>query len=168
MITEDGGDSWHLRRAPSHSELIHVDFDGDRRGWIVGAGGTILSTRRRSDLEQTDFRNNGNPLPHRIPAMIRTDGLSVKRAQSSERQMGGETWTKVAATVNSTLLSVQFVNDDDGWAIGRGGTILRSDNGGSSWIQQESGTKQNLYALYFNKKIGWAVGGSGMILRYEK
>jgi photosystem II stability/assembly factor-like uncharacterized protein len=66
------------------------------------------------------------------------------------------------------LLSVEFVSDDEGWAVGRAGTILRSDDAGVSWIQQESAVKNNLYALHFNRKIGWAVGGNGMILRYER
>jgi len=52
--------------------------------------------------------------------------------------------------------------------VGRAGTILRSDDAGVSWIQQESTIKNNLFALHFNKKIGWAVGGNGMILRYER
>jgi photosystem II stability/assembly factor-like uncharacterized protein len=60
------------------------------------------------------------------------------------------------------------MNDDHGWAIGRGGTILRTSDQGRSWIQQQSTTKQNLYSLFFNKKIGWVVGGEGIILRYEE
>jgi photosystem II stability/assembly factor-like uncharacterized protein len=68
----------------------------------------------------------------------------------------------------ATLLSVQFVSDDNGWAVGRSGTILRTDDAGLNWIEQESGTKQNLYGLYFVKKIGWAVAGYGMLLRYEQ
>jgi photosystem II stability/assembly factor-like uncharacterized protein len=68
----------------------------------------------------------------------------------------------------STLLNVQFVGDDNCWAVGRSGTILRTDDAGLTWIEQESGTKQNLYGLYFVKKIGWAVGGDGMLLRYEQ
>jgi photosystem II stability/assembly factor-like uncharacterized protein len=81
---------------------------------------------------------------------------------------GGETWTPVATNVKVTLLSVQFLSDDEGWAIGRGGTILRSGDQGRTWTQQSSTTKQNLYSLHFNKKIGWAVGGEGVILRYER
>ncbi|MGI9067764.1 MAG: YCF48-related protein [Pyrinomonadaceae bacterium] len=65
-------------------------------------------------------------------------------------------------------MNVQFVDDDTGWAVGRGGTILRTGNAGATWIAQESGTKQNLYGLYFIKKVGWAVGGDGMLLRYEQ
>jgi photosystem II stability/assembly factor-like uncharacterized protein len=67
-----------------------------------------------------------------------------------------------------TILSVQFLNDDEGWAIGRSGMILRSEDQGRTWIQQDSTTKQNLYALNFNKKIGWAVGGDGIVLRFER
>jgi photosystem II stability/assembly factor-like uncharacterized protein len=63
---------------------------------------------------------------------------------------------------------VQFLNDDDGWAIGRSGTILRSSDEGRTWVPQQSTTKQNLYSLNFNKKIGWAVGADGVILRYEQ
>jgi photosystem II stability/assembly factor-like uncharacterized protein len=70
--------------------------------------------------------------------------------------------------VRSTLLSVRFVNEDDGWIVGRSGTILRTEDGGQTWLQQESSTKQNLYSLHFNKKIGWAVGGDGVVLSYER
>ncbi len=168
VITDDGGETWQLRRAPSRSELIHIDFDNDRRGWIVGAGGTILKT---VDGGQTWTKQNSGTKVTLYHVDFRNDkkGWVVGEKGAILRTIdGGETWTPVSVTINSTLLSVQFVNDDDGWAVGRGGTILRSDDGGLSWIQQESGTKHNLYALYFNKKIGWAVGGNGIMLRYER
>jgi photosystem II stability/assembly factor-like uncharacterized protein len=66
------------------------------------------------------------------------------------------------------LLSVQFVGEGDGWIVGRGGVILRSSDSGRTWVEQESTTKQNLYALFINKKNGWAVGAEGLILRYER
>ncbi|MGH9959045.1 MAG: WD40/YVTN/BNR-like repeat-containing protein, partial [Pyrinomonadaceae bacterium] len=37
VFTDDSGQTWTRQRAPSRSELIHIDFDNDRRGWIVGA-----------------------------------------------------------------------------------------------------------------------------------
>jgi len=52
--------------------------------------------------------------------------------------------------------------------VGRGGIILRSGDGGRTWVEQESTTKQNLFALFINKKNGWAVGADGLILRYER
>ena len=46
--------------------------------------------------------------------------------------------------------------------------ILRSGDGGRTWIEQESGVKQNLYALFMMKKNGWVVGSDGLILIYKE
>ena len=70
--------------------------------------------------------------------------------------------------MRSTLLSVQFIDEDEGWIVGRGGVILRSSDGGRTWVRQESKTAQNLYALFVDKKKGWAVGGDGIVLEYDR
>ena len=44
LSTDNGGASWQRQRVPVRDELIHLDFDGDRRGWVVGRGGVILRT----------------------------------------------------------------------------------------------------------------------------
>ena len=166
--TDDGGETWRRQRAPSRLELIHIDFVSDKRGWIVGDGGTILFTRDGGQswtkqnagvnvtLYHVDFRNDKDGWA------VGEQGILLRTAD------GGETWTSVATNVKVTLLSVQFLSDDEGWAIGRGGTILRSSDQGRTWTPQTSTTKQNLYSLHFNKKIGWAVGGAGTVLRYER
>ena len=39
-------------------------------------------------------------------------------------------------------------------------------NSEAQWIQQNSGTNQNLYDIEFlNEKTGWAVGGGGVVLK---
>jgi photosystem II stability/assembly factor-like uncharacterized protein len=166
--TVDGGNTWQRQSAPSKLELIHLDFDNDKRGWIVGAGGTILKTE---DAGLTWVKQNAGTNSTIYHIEIRNDkrGWAVGERGTVLRTVdGGATWDHIRIEAKSTLLSVQFLGEDDGWAVGRGGTILRSGDSGRSWVQQESSTKQNLYALYFNKKIGWAVGGDGMVLRYER
>ena len=167
LYTDNAGETWQRQRAPSRLELIHIDFANDKRGWISGADGTILTTvdggaswtRQETGTKATifhiDFRNEKK-------------GLAVGERGTILRTLdGGVTWTPVVVNARSTLLNVQFVTDDHCWAVGRSGTILRTDDGGLSWIEQESGTKQNLYSLYLVKKTGWAVGGAGVLLRYE-
>lgn len=168
IYTDNGGETWQRQRAPSSSELIHVDFDNDKRGWIVGDGGTILYTNDGGDswsrqnsgtnvtLYHVDFRNDKKGLA------VGAKGTLLKTSD------GGSTWSAVKTNVPGTLLSVEFVNEDEAWAVGRGGTILRTGDGGSSWVKQEASGAQNLYALQFQKKIGWAVGSNGLILRYER
>ena len=168
VFTDDGGDTWQRQQAPSRLELIHIDFVNDKRGWIVGAGGTILATR---DGGQNWTRQDSGTTATIFHLDFRDEkkGWAVGEKGTVLRTVdGGETWMAVVTNVRATMLSVQFLNDDDGWAVGRGGTILRSEDTGKTWLQQEATTKQNLYALYFNKKVGWAVGGDGTILRYER
>jgi photosystem II stability/assembly factor-like uncharacterized protein len=168
VYTDNGGETWTRQRAPSRLELIHIDFDNDKRGWIVGAGGTILKTVDAGVTWMKQTSGTSGTIYH-IHFRDDKNGWAVgERGMILLTRDGGEHWEPVALTVRSTLLSVRFVNDDNGWAVGRSGTILRTADGGRTWIQQESSTKQNLYGLYFNKKIGWAVGGDGMMLRYER
>lgn len=167
-ITRDGGVTWQVLHAPTSQELIHIDFVDEKRGWIVGAGGAILHTEdagetwTKQDSETTatlyhvDFRNE-------------KQGWTVgEKGTILRTQDGGRIWQKVDSPARGTLLSVQFVNEDEGWIVGRGGVILRSGDRGQTWIEQESGTKQNLYALFIDKKNGWAVGTDGLILRYQR
>lgn len=169
LSTSDGGATWRRQVVPSRDELIHLDFDGEKRGWIVGDRGTILRTtdggaswvrlqpRVNTTLYHVDFRGQDDGW------IVGGRGTVLRTAD------GGDTWTPVSVPgVRATLLSVQFVNGEEGWIVGRGGTILRSGDGGRTWVRQESGTQQNLYALFLNKKNGWAVGAGGLVMRYER
>ena len=168
LYTDNGGETWQRQRAPSRLELIHIDFANDKRGWIVGTGGNDSRyRRRRTNLDQTRVGNDRHDLPRRFSQREkRAGGRRAGHDPAHHRRRADLDPVEIAK--RSTLLNVQFVNDDKGWAVGRGGTILRTDDGGATWIEQESGTKENLYGLYFVKKIGWAVGGDGMLLRYEQ
>jgi photosystem II stability/assembly factor-like uncharacterized protein len=167
-ITRDSGTTWQMLEAGTQQELIHIDFVDDERGWIVGAGGAILHTedagetwsRQQSGVTETlyhvDFRNS-------------KQGIAVgERGIILTTRDSGQTWFKISSPSRSTLLSVQFVSEEDVWAVGRSGVILRSGDGGHTWAAQESGTRQNLYALFINKKEGWAVGGDGLVMKYAQ
>ena len=56
-----------------------------------------------------------------------------------------------------------------GWAVGFGGTILRTENGGASWTAQTSGSSNPLWSVSMGAdgRLGWAVGVRGTILRTE-
>ena len=50
--------------------------------------------------------------------------------------------------------------------VGWVGTILRTDDGGATWVTQASGTTENLWGVSFtDANTGTAVGGDGTILR---
>ncbi len=169
LFTADGGATWQRQTVPTHDELIHLDFSGDKRGWITGDKGTILRTTD-GGTTWTRLRTDTNATLYHVDFLDDERGWVVGARGTMLRTLdGGDSWLAAAVpTPQATLLSVNFVNGDEGWIVGRGGVILRASDSGRTWVQQESGTKQNLYALTMNKKHGVAVGGDGLVLQYER
>jgi photosystem II stability/assembly factor-like uncharacterized protein len=57
-------------------------------------------------------------------------------------------------------LAVSFTDANTGTAVGLFGTILRTTNGGASWVQQPSGTTDDLDGVSFTDTLtGTVVGG---------
>ena len=64
------------------------------------------------------------------------------------------------------LFGVSFSDANTGTAVGSGGTILRTTNGGTNWDTQTSGTESDLSRVSFtDADNGAAVGQFGTILR---
>ncbi|MDT7603955.1 MAG: hypothetical protein QOF61_1952 [Acidobacteriota bacterium] len=171
LYTDDGGASWQRRTVPASVELLHLDFDGERRGWIVGDRGLILHTEDGGATWTRQDSQTTATLYH-VDFVDEENGWTVgERGLILRTNDGGKTWTQVVSPsvgASATLLSVAFVNKDEGWIVGRRGLVVRSSDGGRTWLGQESRTTQHLFALFFNKKNGWAVGSDGMVLQYER
>lgn len=73
------------------------------------------------------------------------------------------------------LEDIKFVSPDKGWAVGKYGTILYTEDGGNTWDLQASGMPDvsfdrtnDLNSIFFlNGKTGWIVGEKGNILSTE-
>lgn len=83
---------------------------------------------------------------------------------------------KIDSTVNFGVLyrdmlfgkgfrSINFIDTDNGWAVGNNGKIINTVNGGDSWKEQSSSVSSALYGVHFaDHNTGWAVGDKGTIL----
>jgi photosystem II stability/assembly factor-like uncharacterized protein len=57
------------------------------------------------------------------------------------------------------LSAVDFVDQNTGWTVGDGGTILRTDDGGTTWVAQASGVTGSVTGVHFvDVQNGWATG----------
>ncbi len=64
------------------------------------------------------------------------------------------------------LNAVSSVGANIATAVGDAGTILRTIDGGATWMAQRSLTTKKLYAVWFiNSNLGLAVGENGIMLR---
>jgi len=81
-------------------------------------------------------------------------------SQSNGWFVPGETPT------TSTLNDICTLTADTAIAVGDNGVILKTTDGGISWIVLSGGTSVHLQSVYFvNSKIGWAVGRDRTILK---
>lgn len=62
--------------------------------------------------------------------------------------------------------SIFFSDKNNGWIVGRNGTIKNTTDGGNEWKTQESGVSSNLWGISFiNNAQGWIYGANNTILK---
>jgi photosystem II stability/assembly factor-like uncharacterized protein len=79
-----------------------------------------------------------------------------------------QTWTDLNSGITNDLEDIYFADNDNGWAVGRQGKIIRTTNGGTSWSTQNSTTTKDLNKIFMvNSSAGYAVGDGGTVLKYN-
>jgi len=83
---------------------------------------------------------------------------------------GGQTWTPQPTPTNQELNAVDFIDVNDGWAVGHfdstdDATILHTSNGGNSWQRIPSQRRFIAHAATFiDANQGWIAGSLATIL----
>jgi Segregation and condensation complex subunit ScpB/Photosynthesis system II assembly factor YCF48 len=156
-------------------DLINIE---ERQGGL-GGGGTAPRTLLRRFVNSMTAFVDACPLAAPSEAM---DMLGLSRALLTflialiTSQFVGLAWAESATDRpffvrwalsgnNQSILSVHSADAQTGWAVGTGGTILATRDGGTSWEPQKSETEHNLFGVHFvDAHTGWAVGTGGTIL----
>lgn len=55
----------------------------------------------------------------------------------------GKSWRQVSVPVAVLLTAVSFADDQHGWAVGHGGVVLHTKDGGETWVKQFDGNIAN-------------------------
>jgi len=56
-------------------------------------------------------------------------------------------WLQQTSGVSTSLLDIDFINQNTGWASGDNGVIVKTTNGGLNWIPQLSGVSKRLEGI---------------------
>src|ERR1700752_809056 len=60
---------------------------------------------------------------------------------------------------DAALHAVQFVDDNEGWAVGDNGVVWHSIDGGQNWERQPTGVRASLRSVHFlSPYVGWIAG----------
>jgi len=122
--------------------------------------------------------------PQDLPALAseqaaRTPLLSVTHAGTRIVAVGlrghivysddaGAHWTQAVVPVSSDLLAVSFPSARHGWAVGHGGVVLHSADGGASWRRQLDGREAAAIATRYYESRAASDAPSEAQLKREK
>ena len=136
------------------------------------AGGTAMAQSGVAPASASDAAGQASPArqnPLAQHAMMLSSALAGTRLVTVGANGyvllsddAGKSYRQAAQVpVDFTLTGVSFCDARQGWAVGHGGTVIHSSDGGEHWSMQrrDNQVDQPLYSLYFrDAQHGWAVG----------
>jgi photosystem II stability/assembly factor-like uncharacterized protein len=156
VLSDDAGKSWRQVAVPVRSLLTAVFFIDDKRGWAVGHDSVVLASTDAGNSWSLQHYKEFNP-----------EALLEPVPEASEEEMADEVYEEefveeeagraVGSREGVPLLDVWFADADNGLAVGAYGLLLRTRDGGKSWLD-ESSTISNLEGWHLNAVAGLAGG----------
>jgi len=126
-------------------------------GWLVGDGGLVLKT---SDLGKS-WQTTEGALPPGCAAAFDYSALSVvgthcwvagtPGTRVLHSADGGRSWQAADTGQPLPIRGLEFVDEQNGWAVGDLGTILATSDGGRTWKKQRSGAARSAFAGFFSR-----------------
>lgn len=141
-----------------------ASYDGDY--FIVAAGS------RTTSMNAPHILKINNKDSEREPINSFNDAYDVHQVGSkhmwvcgykgliSHSNMYGNngSWNPQNSGTEKNLNALWFTDLDHGWAVGDGGTIIHTSDGGKTWITQSSPTNDKIVDVQFSdKNTGWAL-----------
>ncbi|MHC1737385.1 MAG: YCF48-related protein [Ignavibacteriaceae bacterium] len=177
MKSTDGGNSWTtVLSTPNplisvnYYEIFFVDsLNGFISGYSVQYGQLAYKTARTTD-GGTSWTNMSSATNYdrltKFYFLNKDIGFAIGGPNVFKTINGGVIWQKINLGIGSDYTAVTIVNPDNIYISGKGGEMIRSMDGGSSWSSQLNGyTWTHLNNVDFvNSQKGWVAGNSGCIL----
>lgn len=147
VYSDDHGRSWNQAKVPVSVSITGVQFATPTRGWAVGHSGVVLAS--------TDGGQSWT---------LQLDGNRI----ASLPESGGEVAADAPpANPGDPLLDVYFSDAQHGHAVGAFGLMLRTDDGGKTWVRRNGALPnpegRHLYAIRPSGDALYVVGESGSI-----
>lgn len=184
LHSTDGGVTWQRANFNGGTGVDYsaggrdVDFVDNLNGWIVGNGYTDHVFR------STDGGRTYRPQPTGIVASLEAvdavDAQTIFAVGNATLPIsgpvvlrsrdGGATWVDLIHPYRDysryALYGVHFVNSTTGWAVGSAGGVIKTTDGGETWINQQTPAVGPLTDVAFADTLnGWVVGYDGAIFR---
>ena len=178
LATIDGGENWKKIINFTQDNIKQVYFSDKNNGWLLcersiynRGENTVSYLLKTSDggksWDTINFTESGRTRIARIFFNKNGLGLAVGEAGALlALQNDQRTWKKTFSPMRYLMLDGAFTDDLRGAIVGAGGSIVFTEDAGSTWnpatVAGKSESKLN--SLFFiNPKTGWTVGSDGKI-----
>ncbi|HPG40663.1 MAG TPA: YCF48-related protein [bacterium] len=169
LKTTNGGDTWRAVYNGNWGYIKDMCFADPQHGWLVGANKIMATTDGGEtwiDQYETFYYTielNGIAC-YDVNHVWAVGGRGLVIFSDD----GGADWNEQAPFGSSEdLYAVEFYNANIGWAVGAK-QIMKSENGGQTWVSQNSALKDDLMDIQFvTPQLGWAAGYNGLMIKTE-
>jgi len=164
LNTTDGGKIWktQLYTGGTSKPIRSVYFIDEYFGWALGDNGVWRTTDGGKNWVQGSL--NGKSLffiDENIGWLVK-ETFNIYSDAIFKTTDGGVTW---APKATESGFNIYFVNINNGWVVGKNGSIRKSTDGGESWITKTSGTANDLICVkFYDSNLGMCVGNAGTVL----
>lgn len=154
--TTDGGHNWSKSRGSSNERMSDVAFATASEGWAVGevkVSSTVTKPQISHYLGSWSVESTGltSGALYSVSAPDNNNVWACGAYGVILRRSGGVWTAQTNGVPNTTYRSIVMLNVGGnyyGWAIGDGGIIIRTTNGGNNWTQQFSGVNCRLSQVF--------------------
>jgi photosystem II stability/assembly factor-like uncharacterized protein len=170
LSTTNAGSTWITQTSGTSSDLIWVDFYNSSLGYVVGSDGVILKTTN-GGYNWFNLQSGTNYDIRSISSPEENIGYIIYSNYIAKTTNGGESWTVLDNFPGDLLYAMCFSDSSHGtiltiYQYGQTSKILRTNDGGNSWIEQNSGVYAYLLGVDFVDAFnGIIVGMNGIIIR---
>ena len=186
LHTTDGGSEWQMTFFPNPPfpsdtvDFYGVYFHHPDTGWLVAgrfpSGDTFARGQgfiARTVNGGTDWALNRRDTVYDFFDVAFLDGLRGWVVGGDDRTMaavvlqttnGGEDWNEAVLPPGAQYLrALEFVGPRHGWACGRGGTVVHTSDGGTSWQLQPTPADTTLFDVDFADTLRGMIAGNSVV-----
>ena len=163
LRSTDGGMTWldmDALGAVGDGEPSDISFVDTLNGWAIDSRANIRRTTDGGD-SWTIIAPTLNV--KRLEMTGLADGWAISDSELFYTTDGGANWVRVL--VQTGLQAIAFCDPRHGAIVGLGGLLLRTSDGGQTWLQDSSDFTSDLYSVcMLDSTHAWAAGENGLVL----
>jgi len=161
-FSDDSGATWQNHTNLGEVDLISADSYENTMVALSTDGIIYMKDGLESEWITIDSSQTGM----KSIALAGEESLIIVGNEGAIWHYTDQTWWNRTTSFTENLRDVDFNGADDGLAVGNAGTILATDNGGTTWDYREAPDPESsiVSVSYFNPYRMFAVSDSGQII----